>query len=60
MTLGKGITFHVTEEARKEWEGREKPAKERKHGCPSCEIEALAREARENDHKGNLSEESKE
>jgi hypothetical protein len=60
MKLGEGITFHATEEARRAWEGREKPAREKKGGCPSCETGAMAREARERDYTNSKSEESKE
>jgi hypothetical protein len=38
MTLGKGIVVHVSEEALKNWEAKEKPTK-RKSSCPSCEIQ---------------------
>jgi hypothetical protein len=40
MKLEKSIILHVTEDAKKKWEGKEKSAK-RKNGCPSCEIEEL-------------------
>jgi hypothetical protein len=60
MKLGDGITTHATEEARIKWEGREKTERKKKGGCPACEIEAMAREAREKDYQDNLSEESKE
>jgi hypothetical protein len=60
MKLGEGITFHATEEARRAWEGREKPARGKKSGCPSCEITAMAGEAREKDYTDSKSEESKE
>jgi hypothetical protein len=60
MKLGEGITFHAGEEARKKWEGREKAEKERKCGCPSCDIAAMAAKARGKDPvNSNLSEEKK-
>jgi hypothetical protein len=40
MKLGKGIVIHVSEEARKNWERKEKPIK-RKSNCPSCELQEL-------------------
>jgi hypothetical protein len=36
MNLSKGITFHVSEEAKKAWKEEEKT---KKNSCPSCEIE---------------------
>jgi hypothetical protein len=41
MELGSGIVIHATDEAKKKWEGKEKPIKRRKCSCPSCEIEEL-------------------
>jgi hypothetical protein len=39
MKLDDGIIFFATEEARKKWEGKELPKKNKKSSCPSCEIE---------------------
>ncbi|MDR1159842.1 MAG: hypothetical protein LBK69_04370 [Syntrophomonadaceae bacterium] len=44
MRLKNGIVVHVTEDAKKKWEQREKPIK-RKNSCPSCEIENMKKEA---------------
>jgi hypothetical protein len=41
MQLDKGIILFATEEARKKWDGKELPKKNKKSSCPSCEIEAL-------------------
>jgi hypothetical protein len=38
MKLEKTITIFATEEARKKWEGKELPVKNKKKGCPDCEI----------------------
>jgi predicted transcriptional regulator len=42
MDIGKGIKIYATEEARKKWEGKEKPIKNKKVSCPSCEIKILS------------------
>jgi hypothetical protein len=41
MRLEKSIILHLTEEAKKEWEEKEKPIKKKKFNCPSCEVEEL-------------------
>jgi hypothetical protein len=38
MKLEKSIIIHATEDAKKKWEGKEKPIRKRKTSCPSCEI----------------------
>jgi hypothetical protein len=43
MKLGKGIVIHVSEEAKKNWENKEKPIKW-KSSCPSCELQELKRD----------------
>jgi hypothetical protein len=44
MKLDKGIILFATEEARKKWEGKELPKKNKKSSCPSCEIEKIIKE----------------
>jgi hypothetical protein len=41
MKLEKTITIYATDEARKKWEGKELPVKNKKFKCPSCSIEEL-------------------
>jgi hypothetical protein len=41
MKLEKSITIFATEEARKKWEGKELPVKNKKGNCPSCEIDEI-------------------
>jgi hypothetical protein len=44
MKLGKGIIVFATEEAKKKWEGKELPKKEKKKTpCPSCDLNALVK-----------------
>jgi hypothetical protein len=35
------IVIHATKEAKQKWAGKKIPQKDKKIGCPSCEIEAL-------------------
>jgi hypothetical protein len=44
MKLDDGIMFFATEEARKKWEGKELPKKSKKSSCPSCSIEKIIKE----------------
>jgi hypothetical protein len=44
MKLSYEIVTFATEEARKKWEGKELPKKNKRSGCPSCELEALKSE----------------
>jgi hypothetical protein len=55
MKLEKGITVYATEDAKKKWEGKEKPVKKKKVSCPSCEIEELKKK---NDYINKLEEKS--
>jgi hypothetical protein len=41
MKLKKGITIFATEEARKKWEGKELPKKDKKCSCPACDLQDL-------------------
>jgi DNA-directed RNA polymerase subunit RPC12/RpoP len=41
MKLEKTIITYATEEAKKKWEGKKQPVKNRKINCPSCEIKIL-------------------
>jgi hypothetical protein len=41
MKLESEIVIHATDEAKRKWEGKERPVKKRKCSCPSCEIEEL-------------------
>jgi NAD-dependent SIR2 family protein deacetylase len=45
MRLEKSIILHATEDARKKWESKEKPVKQKRNSCPSCEIESIRKEA---------------
>jgi hypothetical protein len=47
MKLGDGITVFATEQARKNWEGKEKPVKSNKSGCPLCDLETLIKHERD-------------
>jgi hypothetical protein len=38
MKLGEGTVIFATEEAKKEWEGKKLPVKQKKSSCPACEI----------------------
>jgi hypothetical protein len=35
------ITIYTTDEARKKWEGKERPKKTKKSSCPACELENM-------------------
>jgi hypothetical protein len=51
MKLEKTITIYATDEARKKWEGKEQPKKNKKAGCPSCEIKNILPQITEDDLK---------
>jgi hypothetical protein len=38
MKLEKTIVVYATDNAKKAWEGRERPKRSKKFYCPSCEI----------------------
>jgi predicted Zn-ribbon and HTH transcriptional regulator len=40
MELEKGIVIHISDEAKENWERKEKPIKY-KSNCPSCKIQKL-------------------
>jgi hypothetical protein len=41
MNLAKGTVVYSTEDAKKKWEGKEAPQKDKKVICPSCDLEAM-------------------
>jgi hypothetical protein len=41
MKLEKAIVVYATSEARKKWEGKERPKKVKKVSCPACEIKNM-------------------
>jgi hypothetical protein len=55
MKLESGIVIHTTDEAKKKWEGKERPVKKKKCNCSSCEIEKLKKK---NDYNNSIKEKS--
>jgi hypothetical protein len=45
MQLEKSIILHATEDAKKKWEQKEKPVKQKRSSCPSCEIKNITKDA---------------
>jgi hypothetical protein len=50
MKLEKTIIIYATDEAKKKWEGKEKPVKTRKSSCPACDLEELKKNISKNDY----------
>jgi hypothetical protein len=44
MRLEKSIVLHATEDAKRKWEGKELPKKDKKSSCPACDLQDLKKE----------------